>query len=1177
MKRTHYVLAGIVIIAIFAIGLTGCEEASTQGTGAVLMSITVGGYSPVELPTAITKEQWNAAEDLWDYSFNPFIKDINFDTEAAMQNAAIVATASSGAKIAFATGSRDDKPGAFNANKVITLNANENFYVRVISEDGKKVNYYRFQAVPPNSNARLTRIAIGSIGLTPIDANSTVDTYNQPQEAGKLAISNSNISSEVVGTKAAASSTIQYAYAAGPALPAAEPSFQDSGAGFTFGHGDFLLVKVTAQKGNYRIYYFQIEVGTNANLSSLSIEGINAVLESPGATPQTVNTFGVVLLTLTEMPTGGVQINAVPEDSDATVLLAVTGNKTDIPAAWNFTAPYMVNDRDFLWIHVKSFNTQVDRYYKIQINLRQKVNIKIGSPRIEKGYIDPIWNDVQPTLQLDKIFKETADANPSWGLNPDTSATAKLLFDGMGVYAFVRVVDNNFIDANANVTSNFHMHDSFELFINEKGFLADGRPDTSVNNNETQFGSVASQYRVGAAGQRSGDPASALAALNNLDKTSAWKSTINGETNVYYVIMQAPWRHLSFNELTPQKKIGIELQVNACPSNGSRSGVVVWNNVSHSNYRNLSNYGVGVLDFNAGDLQVVADAPNITLQPSGDFYPANSNITLSVDASVSDAGKLTYQWYKTDTLTSDGTAIGSEVNKTLSISNLSVEGNYYYYVIVTNTLGEGASAAVRTAKSNVAMITIFEGEYAERLQLDDGAAALFKFTLPAGKKWSDYKAISWNVRFPAATIDRSEDIRLKLYGNYNPGIFGLSGGQRITNTGLSNDEANVYAQHFVTASLETLFGAKPAADVFNPITIEFASRSGVTAAITNWPANDAAGPFYFALGFTWYGSVKIDQIVKDVTLVGINPADNVVSYGSGFAEPAFVSYTSGSSRSRFDLSGSYKPVTGIPAVPSNGIIGGSAITLPQFANPDEATNKVISWTVADDGGTGAVIAAGAYEITGITAPGTVKLTATVQNGLTETAPFVEENITIVIRAAVQTAKILPEFTAGEMLVASGGGTVEIIEDGKGYQYNYGSGAYDPAFARFSYTFSDTERLADFKEVKFTFNLIQGDSENKTVRLVASPAAFESVGSGAPSGGINVTNNSGNLSTGSHSVSLAINSADALKLDANNTLWFSFYVHMAATGSAPSAGTPTKISFSGIEFIPIDEVTPPPLP
>jgi uncharacterized repeat protein (TIGR02543 family) len=101
---------------------------------------------------------------------------------------------------------------------------------------------------------------------------------------------------------------------------------------------------------------------------------------------------------------------------------------------------------------------------------------------------------------------------------------------------------------------------------------------------------------------------------------------------------------------------------------------------------------------------VNAAAPVINAQPQGGNYFQNR--TLSVTASVTDGGTLSYQWYKNAANSvSGGTAIAGATNLSLALSDT---GTYYCYVVVTNFIADNGDGGTKTAQtaSSVAAVTV---------------------------------------------------------------------------------------------------------------------------------------------------------------------------------------------------------------------------------------------------------------------------------------------------------------------------------------------------------------------------------------------------------------------------------------------------------------------------------------
>jgi hypothetical protein len=107
-----------------------------------------------------------------------------------------------------------------------------------------------------------------------------------------------------------------------------------------------------------------------------------------------------------------------------------------------------------------------------------------------------------------------------------------------------------------------------------------------------------------------------------------------------------------------------------------------------------------------------AATPSITGQPTGRSWDtsANATFTLSVTASVSDGGTLSYQWYKAPgNSATGGTAVGSESTSstlTLNADDFDTNGSYYFYVVVKNTNNNATVTKTATVTSNAATVTV---------------------------------------------------------------------------------------------------------------------------------------------------------------------------------------------------------------------------------------------------------------------------------------------------------------------------------------------------------------------------------------------------------------------------------------------------------------------------------------
>jgi hypothetical protein len=103
---------------------------------------------------------------------------------------------------------------------------------------------------------------------------------------------------------------------------------------------------------------------------------------------------------------------------------------------------------------------------------------------------------------------------------------------------------------------------------------------------------------------------------------------------------------------------------------------------------------------------VNAQTPVIGTQPTDVSVDEGMSATLSVAASVSDGGTLSYQWYGNTTNTNTGgTAITGETSANYSPPTVT-SGTYYYYVMVTNTNTDVSITGVQTATVAVNPATV---------------------------------------------------------------------------------------------------------------------------------------------------------------------------------------------------------------------------------------------------------------------------------------------------------------------------------------------------------------------------------------------------------------------------------------------------------------------------------------
>jgi len=599
------------------------------------------------------------------------------------------------------------------------------------------------------SDATLTSVKFGNETAT---LGTPAATWSSAT-AGTVTILNSRVT--IVATPKDTKATLEFAIA-----PDGELDEEDFWGETTldFKIGDQLAIKVTSGDQKTVLYY---RIGVNlagVGLQSVTVGGVSAVTLGTAGSAYNTAIAGSILFTTKEdeQPAGGMEIvatlTAAAAAQNATITYAKAAGNTE--PTFGETATIKFADGDYLYIKVTG--TSGSAVYKIQVNFKQEGTIRYGSPVIKDGELDPIWDN--PTLQVYPIAKVyAADSGSYLDPNnefPETVANAKALWDeeGLSIYVWVK-------DGDVSLVDNEHESDSFELFVNEDlSAVPSPYVEAAAKAAYTNGGS---QYRVGANGQRSGEGQSP-AAMNALNKTSAWK-TADG----YIIVMKAPWR-LRNKFFTPTSyrndwEFGFELQVNIAGVSSNRYGVLVWNNVSHTNYQNAGDYGVAKLIGGPDSPNYPAVDPIITSQPKGDVVSVGDSVTLTVAASDPvDGGAITYEWFKADTAAGEGTSVSTGGTYTFSFA-----ATAYYYAIVTNTVGSNKS----TTKSAVAGIIdaasiVLPTDWVEKIvNPGNGSVPVYGFKLPAGDTFGDYDTIKFDLRMDAAS-DMATG-RIRSWGPYS--------------------------------------------------------------------------------------------------------------------------------------------------------------------------------------------------------------------------------------------------------------------------------------------------------------------------------------------------------------------------------------------------------------------------
>jgi len=178
----------------------------------------------------------------------------------------------------------------------------------------------------------------------------------------------------------------------------------------------------------------------------------------------------------------------------------------------------------------------------------------------------------------------------------------------------------------------------------------------------------------------------------------------------------------------------------------------------------------------------------------------------------------------------------------------------------------------------------------ERLTLENGAYAIFRFDLPPGTTWGDFDRLTAEYMVDAANmrIPQRNASNVRLMGPYREEYFEAGGRTRQANL-----NENFNAPFIMDDTPRTFASMGAVADEWFTVTYDISGASAhAQFSAANIPAPGATGPFFFGIGIPSQAEFRgITQYVRNVTLHhASDPALNVVSTGSGFEEPTFASF-----------------------------------------------------------------------------------------------------------------------------------------------------------------------------------------------------------------------------------------------------------------------------------------------
>ena len=597
------------------------------------------------------------------------------------------------------------------------------------------------------SGSVLEWVKIGTLSeVYPNETAATVaDAVAAAYDAADIPLTNAQKAAAVTYQLASTSdkASVEIAQVAKADQAAAAPAFSGTLDGRTYVDEDWLVVKVTSEDGSSESYYrFNISLGRNALLESVTI----------GTTARTSDVWlGKPGAAFAGITIGDFQTDFAPnafkfaaEDPDAAVSYVfkdLTVAPTDLPDAGDFV-PYTAGatltlpgttDNTYLFIKVVPTSPQgTTLYYIMKLVFPKAGSITYGVPKLvdpanpgSAFYIDPIWDAIPWEFDISRANQ--AESVPDYfkgGYGKHTAARAKAMWDDGGIWVLVDADVSQFrttasgalVDRPITPTSD-HNGDSLEVFINERLQIL-GTVETTGAQSVNDIGN---QFRLGVAGDRTGETASAvtteaaadtkptLAPFNDatfakfrtvLKKPAGhgntlaanYAGTLEEATNGgFMMIAYAPFKFSDsanadavFDDTGKVKDgatIGFELQLNV-NSGSSRDGILTWNGLNTMAYQNAAGFGVVTLKRDNKTPSTIT-FPEITAQTLSNAQYAEGATTLTA-LSVTTTSNI--QWFTSPTQYGAGTAVPTGgTTSTLTPETKATTDTTYYYAVVTGT------------------------------------------------------------------------------------------------------------------------------------------------------------------------------------------------------------------------------------------------------------------------------------------------------------------------------------------------------------------------------------------------------------------------------------------------------------------------------------------------------------
>ncbi|MHB1452689.1 MAG: sugar-binding protein [Saccharofermentanales bacterium] len=187
------------------------------------------------------------------------------------------------------------------------------------------------------------------------------------------------------------------------------------------------------------------------------------------------------------------------------------------------------------------------------------------APKIDGSY-DSVWN----TAAELKIQRQVAN----WGMVPSsTTATARLLWDNENLYAYISVKDSKVSYSYKGSISDMWRRDSIDIFVD-------------VPNNHTVNQSLWTPVQYLMSVCANGEfMVKGARDVEITEEFSGLQKSVKVVSGGYIVELKLPWYSLVKSQISENKIIGLDIQINDDTGSGDRSNIIVWNDRTGNSFQ----------------------------------------------------------------------------------------------------------------------------------------------------------------------------------------------------------------------------------------------------------------------------------------------------------------------------------------------------------------------------------------------------------------------------------------------------------------------------------------------------------------------------------------------------------------------------------------------------------------